>query len=203
MSAASPTPVPWQASCSAPRQARMPAGVIREELAAVHPHRRDHAVPAHALGPARARGRCVQPRQRRRAGDGGRPACPVLKVMHLSPPRDRPGLQSMVATALAVSSAWRTGFPSSLRVSGWTGCIPGCTPPPAGRASPSCPARGDQQSAEFLRSSATAWRRRSAATRLSDDGWRGRWITPGILEALIPGRIRGHGGTAEVSGGAA
>jgi hypothetical protein len=29
------------------------------------------------------------------------------------------------------------------------------------------------------------------------------WITPGILEALIPGRIQGHGGTAEVSGGAA
>jgi hypothetical protein len=25
-----------------------------------------------------------------------------------------------------------------------------------------------------LRSSATAWRRRSATTRLSDDGWRGR-----------------------------
>jgi len=31
----------------------------------------------------------------------------------------------------------------------------------------------------------------------------GVWITPGILEALIPGRIQGHGGTAEVSGGAA
>jgi hypothetical protein len=29
------------------------------------------------------------------------------------------------------------------------------------------------------------------------------WITPGILEALIPGRIQGHGGTAEVSGRAA
>ena len=29
------------------------------------------------------------------------------------------------------------------------------------------------------------------------------WIAPGILEALIPGRIQGHGGTAEVSGGAA
>jgi proteasome beta subunit len=29
------------------------------------------------------------------------------------------------------------------------------------------------------------------------------WITPGILEALIPGRIQGHGGTAEVPGGAA
>ena len=30
-----------------------------------------------------------------------------------------------------------------------------------------------------------------------------RWIAPGILEALIPGRIQGHGGTAEVPGGAA
>ena len=29
------------------------------------------------------------------------------------------------------------------------------------------------------------------------------WLTPGILEALIPGRIQGHGGTAEVSGRAA
>src|SRR5262249_25865167 len=29
------------------------------------------------------------------------------------------------------------------------------------------------------------------------------WIAPGILEALIPGRMQGHGGTAEVSGGAA
>jgi hypothetical protein len=34
-------------------------------------------------------------------------------------------------------------------------------------------------------------------------GSRGDWITPGILEALIPGRIQGHGGTAEVPGGAA
>ena len=29
------------------------------------------------------------------------------------------------------------------------------------------------------------------------------WTTPGILEAVKPGRMRGHGGTAEVSGGAA
>ncbi len=29
------------------------------------------------------------------------------------------------------------------------------------------------------------------------------WITPGRLEALIPGRIQSHGGTAEVSRGAA
>ena len=29
------------------------------------------------------------------------------------------------------------------------------------------------------------------------------WITPGILEALIPGRMRGHGGTEEVPGRAA
>ena len=39
-------------------------------------------------------------------------------------------------------------------------------------------------------------------------GWLPRTIcliclTPGILEALIPGRIRGHGCAAEVSGGAA
>lgn len=30
-----------------------------------------------------------------------------------------------------------------------------------------------------------------------------KWITPGRLEALIPGRIQSHGGTAEVSRGAA
>jgi hypothetical protein len=29
------------------------------------------------------------------------------------------------------------------------------------------------------------------------------WITPGRLEALIPGRIQSHGGTAEVPRGAA
>jgi site-specific recombinase XerC len=29
------------------------------------------------------------------------------------------------------------------------------------------------------------------------------WTTPGILEAVKPGRMQGHGGTAEVSGGAA
>ena len=27
------------------------------------------------------------------------------------------------------------------------------------------------------------------------------WTTPGILEAVKPGRMQGHGGTAEVSGG--
>jgi len=27
-----------------------------------------------------------------------------------------------------------------------------------------------------------------------------RWATPGILEALIPGRMQGHGGTEEVPG---
>jgi hypothetical protein len=32
-----------------------------------------------------------------------------------------------------------------------------------------------------LRSSATAWRRRSATARLSDDGWRGWFL-------LLPGR---------------
>ena len=29
------------------------------------------------------------------------------------------------------------------------------------------------------------------------------WITPGTLEALIPGRMQGHGSTEEVSGRAA
>ena len=29
--------------------------------------------------------------------------------------------------------------------------------------------------------------------------WPG-WITPGTLEALIPGRMQGHGGTEEVPG---
>jgi hypothetical protein len=28
----------------------------------------------------------------------------------------------------------------------------------------------------------------------------GLWATPGILEALIPGRMQGHGGTEEVPG---
>jgi hypothetical protein len=32
------------------------------------------------------------------------------------------------------------------------------------------------------------------------DHLRDRWITPGILEALKPGRMQGHGGTEEVSG---
>ena len=36
-----------------------------------------------------------------------------------------------------------------------------------------------------------------------DTAWVAIWLTPGILEALIPGRIQGHGGTAEVSGRAA
>jgi hypothetical protein len=26
------------------------------------------------------------------------------------------------------------------------------------------------------------------------------WATPGMLEAMKPGRMQGHGGTAEVSG---
>ena len=34
--------------------------------------------------------------------------------------------------------------------------------------------------------------------------WRAsNWTAPGILEAVKPGRMQGHGGTAEVSGGAA
>ena len=36
---------------------------------------------------------------------------------------------------------------------------------------------------------------------LADRGY--TWTTPGILEAVKPGRMQGHGGTAEVSGGAA
>jgi len=35
------------------------------------------------------------------------------------------------------------------------------------------------------------------------DAAQDQWITPGRLEALIPGRIQSHGGTAEVSRGAA
>ena len=43
---------------------------------------------------------------------------------------------------------------------------------------------------------------------LADDGFAlvehlGLWITPGRLEALIPGRIQSRGGTAEVPRGAA
>ena len=38
----------------------------------------------------------------------------------------------------------------------------------------------------------------------SPGGGPGRvWTAPGILEAVKPGRMQGHGGTAEVSGGAA
>jgi hypothetical protein len=50
-----------------------------------------------------------------------------------------------------VSSAWRTGFPSSLRVSGCDRLHPGMYSPhrPAGHHR-SCPARDDQQSAEFV-----------------------------------------------------
>jgi hypothetical protein len=33
--------------------------------------------------------------------------------------------------------------------------------------------------------------------------WHDVWTAPGILEAVKPGRMQGHGGTAEVSGGAA
>jgi hypothetical protein len=46
--------------------------------------------------------------------------------------------------------------------------------------------------------------------RRAPDGQEGRvppgqyvWTAPGILEAVKPGRMQGHGGTAEVSGGAA
>ena len=39
-----------------------------------------------------------------------------------------------------------------------------------------------------------------AALKLGTDTM---WTTPGILEAVKPGRMQGHGGTAEVSGGAA
>ena len=35
-----------------------------------------------------------------------------------------------------------------------------------------------------------------------DHSWKAEndWATPGILEALIPGRMQGHGGTEEVPG---
>ena len=46
------------------------------------------------------------------------------------------------------------------------------------------------------------------ARSITSQGWQaqalaGVWTTPGILEAVKPGRMQGHGGTAEVSGGAA
>jgi len=39
---------------------------------------------------------------------------------------------------------------------------------------------------------------RSGQSRACDD--RGGWATPGILEAMKPGRMQGYGGTAEVPG---
>ena len=53
------------------------------------------------------------------------------------------------------------------------------------------------------------WQERWLASRAEEAGrawmqvpmdWRRRWITPGTLEALIPGRMQGHGGTEEVPG---
>ena len=38
----------------------------------------------------------------------------------------------------------------------------------------------------------------TATWYLWDDGRVLVWTAPGILEALIPGRMQGHGGTAEV-----
>jgi hypothetical protein len=59
------------------------------------------------------------------AGAGGDPACPGLKVMHLC-------LHGIALVCIPwwsppwpVSSAWRTGFPSSLRVSGCDRLHPG------------------------------------------------------------------------------
>ncbi len=151
-------------------------GVIREELAAVHPHRRDHAVPAHACGPARACGRCVQPRQRGRN--------PGTVAIRLAP-------VSRSCTCASTGSPWSAfhgghrpgrcrqpgepGFPPACASAAATGCIPGCTPR-AGRPGITDRALPAVTSSppSSLRSSATAWRRRSATTRLSDDGWRGR-----------------------------
>ena len=77
--------------------------------------------------------------------DGSHPACPGLKVMHLC-------LHGIALVCIPwwpppwpVSSAWRTGFPSSLRVSGCDRLHPGMYYP----YRPSRPARGDQQSADF------------------------------------------------------
>ena len=151
-------------------------GVIREELAAVHPHRRDHAVPAHACGPARACGRCVQPRHRGRA--------PGTVAIRLAP-------VSRSCTCASTGSPWSAfhgghrpgrcrqpgepGFPPACASAAATGCIPGCTPRTGrpGITDRALPAVTSSPPSS-LRSSATAWRRRSAPTRLSDDGWRGR-----------------------------
>jgi hypothetical protein len=84
-------------------------------------------------------------------GDGGHPACPGLKVVHLC-------LHGIALVCIPwwpppwpVSSAWRTGFPSSLRVSGCDRLHPGMYSPhrPAGHHR-SRPVRGDQQPAEFV-----------------------------------------------------
>ena len=60
---------------------------------------------------------------------------------------------------------------------------------------------------EFIRRGYSAWSLWAlgvAAWRRGDlDRAAGLWTTPGILEAVKPGRMQGHGGTAEVSGGAA
>ena len=104
-------------------------GVIREELAAAHPHRRDHAVPAHACGPARAWGRWVQPRHRGRA--------PGTVAIRLAP-------VSRSCTCASTGSPWSAfhgghrpgrcrqpgepGFPPACASAAATSCIPGCTP---------------------------------------------------------------------------
>ncbi len=150
--AASPTPASLAGKlCSSPRQARMPAGDFREELAAAvtspdahrpaqqngpsghrpgrRRHRRDHAVPAHACGPARACGRWVRPRHRGR--DPGTVAIRLAPV-------------SRSCTCASTGSPWSAfhggyrpgrcrqpgepGFPPACASAAATSCIPGCTP---------------------------------------------------------------------------
>ena len=60
----------------------------------------------------------------------------------------------------------------------------------------------DAQLAELRRRTDTVLRQHYAGYELRDC-WPNHWTAPGILEALIPGRMQGHGGTAEVPRGAA
>jgi hypothetical protein len=114
-------------------------------------HRRDDAVPAHACGPSPGlREMGTAPAAGPGSGDGSHPACPRcpaisrtgrtlaphprkydrgLKVMHLR-------LHGIALVCIPwwppprpVSSAWRTGFPSSLRVSGCGRLHPGMYSP--------------------------------------------------------------------------
>ena len=145
-------------------------GVIREELAA--------AVAPGCCAPSRSSQRSVRatPRQRGRG--------PGTVAIRLAP-------VSRSCTCASTGSPWSAfhgghrpgrcrqpgepGFPPACASAAATGCIPGCTPRTGrpgitDRALPAVTSRPPSS----LRSSATAWRRRSATTRLSDDGWRGR-----------------------------